>query len=206
LKPHDTCSTCFDIHDEDLEEITAQKFAMVMPNHGLIEWVASQHRGQLIKQTDEPYLNHLLRVAEMVADYAELGFECGLCHDLFEKTSATPPLLRYRLLQCGYILREAELIVSVTTELTNAYSKTQYPLLKKTTRKQKEDQRLIAASATAQTVKYADLFDNAQWMLHHQGAKAPEYLKRKKDLITQMTSGNPDLRAFVLNFIATKIF
>ena len=176
-----------------------------MSNPGLIEWVAKQHEGQLVRLIGEPYLNHLIRVAEMAGPCAALAYECGLCHDLFEKTAVSPASLKSRLQQCGYRETEVETIEAVVAELTDFYTKAAYPALKKSIRKEMEEQRLITISATAQTVKYADLYDNAQWMLQHQPGKAPDYLRRKKALIAGMTAGNAALRAFVINYINTKL-
>ena len=176
-----------------------------MPNPSLIEWVAKQHEGQLIRRTNEPYLDHLLRVAEMSGRHVPLGFECGLCHDLFEKTKVTPQVLNYYLSQSGHPADQAATIVQVSVELTDIFTKVSFPELTKTQRKQKEEQRLIIISPTAQTVKYADLYDNAHWMLQYEPRKAPEYLQRKKELVTKMNSGDPALRKFVLNFITAKL-
>ncbi len=51
----------------------------------LINWVKEQHEGQLIKETQVPYLEHLLAVANRVSALAPLTYEIGLCHDLLEK-------------------------------------------------------------------------------------------------------------------------
>ena len=61
-------------------------------------------------------------------------------------------------------------------------------------RKALEDKRLMYISADAQTVKYADLFDNADWMMIHDRYHAREYLKSKLDLITEMNEGEPVLQ------------
>lgn len=45
----------------------------------LINWVKAQHEGQLIKETNAPYLDHVLAVANRVASAAPLTFEIGLC-------------------------------------------------------------------------------------------------------------------------------
>jgi (p)ppGpp synthase/HD superfamily hydrolase len=176
-----------------------------MPHPGLIEWVAKQHVGQLIKLTTEPYLNHLVRVAEMAGQYAASGYECGLCHDLLEKTRVTPQLLSYHLRQCGYVETAADLIVTVAVELTDVYTKLKFPDLKKSERKEREAHRLETVSPTAQTVKYADLYDNIQWMLQHDPSQALSYLQRKKDLVLKMNAGNPDLRRQLLDYITLKL-
>ena len=176
-----------------------------MPYPDLIEWVAQQHKGQLVRGTAEPYHNHLLRVAEMSGAYVALGYECGLCHDLIEKTDITPQMLFRQLLQFQLSRKEAELITSVVIELTDVYTKSAYPELKKPFRKQKEEQRLTMISSLAQTVKYADLYDNINWMLEHDRNRAPAYLQRKKELILNMDKGNPLFRQELINYISVKL-
>jgi (p)ppGpp synthase/HD superfamily hydrolase len=170
-----------------------------MPHTSLTEWVAEQHRGQLIKRTTEPYLNHLLRVAAMAGEYVILGFECGLCHDLLEKTTVTPQILQSCLFRYGYV--QAEMIVGVVVELTNVYTRSDFPGLNKQSRKEKEAARLTTISPVAQTVKYADLYDNVRWMLAYDPDNAPDYLQRKKQLVTDMKNGNAVLRQEFLDFI-----
>lgn len=174
-----------------------------MEQSALRDWVAQQHRGQLIRRTTEPYINHLLRVAEMAAPYISLGYEVGLCHDLPEKTGITPQSLFQALRQINYAKNEAEQITDAVVELTDVYTKVDYPELKKKLRKVKEEERLLTISPLAQTVKYADLYDNILWMVRFDREKAPAYLERKKDLIIKMVAGNPVLQRKVLELISS---
>jgi (p)ppGpp synthase/HD superfamily hydrolase len=168
---------------------------------GLSRWVSRQHAGQLIRRTAEPYFNHLLRVAEMAAPFTPLGYEAGLCHDLIEKTNITSLTLLLTLPELGYAQKEAEEITAAVIELTDVYTKTDYPKLKKKLRKALEEDRLLKIGAIAQTVKYADLYDNILWMLKFEPAKTSKYLQRKKELISRMDDGDLLLRQRVLEFI-----
>src|ERR1700761_3350939 len=140
----------------------------------LLAWVGEQHKGQLIKRTTIPYLHHLITVAEM-ADVMPLAYETGLCHDLLEKTEVTPSKLQTILKSFGYNHEETELIIQSVTELTDVFTKATYPGLSKSDRKEKEAQRLITTAPLAQTIKYADLMDNVEWMLDHDLPKAKKY-------------------------------
>lgn len=172
-----------------------------MQQCALRNWVAQQHQGQLIKRTTEHYFNHLLRIAEMAAPYISLGYEVGICHDILEKTNVNAKTLFQALLQINYAQNEAQQITDAVVELTDVYTKTAFPNLKKKARKAMEEGRLLTVSPLAQTVKYADLYDNILWMLKFEPSKTPKYLQRKKELISGMTSGNPELRQRVLDFI-----
>jgi (p)ppGpp synthase/HD superfamily hydrolase len=163
----------------------------------LINWVRAQHQGQLIKETSNPYFEHLLAVANRVAASAPFTYEIGLCHDLLEKTSVTQPDLMAQLQSFGYQLDEATHISNCVAELTRHFTKADNPLPKKM-RKELEDERLLYISADAQTVKYADLSDNAEWMMIHDRHHARNYLQSKLGLLTEMTDGDSGLRHQVM--------
>ncbi len=163
----------------------------------LINWVRVQHQGQLMKETNTPYFEHLLTVANRVAATAPLNYEIGLCHDLFEKTLVTQPDLMARLQGFGYLSDEAAHISNCVAQLTRHFTKADNPLPKKM-RKALEDERLAYISADAQTVKYADLSDNAEWMMIHDRHHARDYLQSKLALLTEMTAGDAVLRQQVM--------
>lgn len=158
----------------------------------LAEWVASKHEGQTIKRTEEPYFNHVAAVADL-AKAAEFGYEIGLCHDLLEDTATTIAELWGILLKFGYDTREANVITSAVMELTDHYTAAAYPQWSKKHRKELESARLLKISPTAQTVKYADLMYNIDWMLKYDQQHAKKYLKKKKALLTGMDKGDHDL-------------
>lgn len=163
----------------------------------LINWVRQQHERQLIKETDAPYFEHLLTVANRVANCAPLTYEVGLCHDLLEKTEVKQRVLLVQLKTFGYDEDEAKHISNCVLELTRHFTKANNPLPKKE-RKELEDERLTTISADAQTVKYADLAYNADWMMAHDRHHAGDYLQRHLELIENMTEGDDDLRIEVL--------
>ena len=156
-----------------------------------------QHDGQLIKETNEPYFAHLLAVANRVADAAPLTYEIGLCHDLYEKTEVNSDILEAQLKEFGYSLDESKHISGCVTELTRQFTKANNPLPKKL-RKELEDERLTYISADAQTVKYADLSYNADWMMTYDRHHAKDYLERHFELVENMTEGDGGLRDEVL--------
>ena len=163
----------------------------------MINWVRQQHEGQLIKETDAPYFEHLLTVANLVANCAPLTYEIGLCHDLLEKTAVKQHVILAQLQAFGYDEHEAAHISNSVIELTRHYTKANNPLPKKE-RKELEDERLTTISADAQTVKYADLSYNADWMMAHDRHHAGDYLQRHLELVEHMTEGDGDLRMEVL--------
>ncbi|HEY4195011.1 MAG TPA: hypothetical protein VGM63_05725 [Mucilaginibacter sp.] len=169
----------------------------------LITWVAERHARQRIKKTGKPYMAHLQTVAEQVRGYGSLTFEIGLCHDLLEKTKTSAEKFRQALLDMGYDQPETEHIVNCVIELTDQFTKKAYPELRKLQRKTWEDARLLQISADAQTVKYADLLYNAEWMLEHDREHAGDYFKRKLELLSQMNNGNAELCNLVKEKLST---
>lgn len=169
----------------------------------LRNWVAIKHEGQLIKRTTEPYFNHLIAVALLAEPATELGYEIGLCHDLLEDTGTTEAELRNALLEFGYSDQQANLITCCVTELTDVYTKIAYPHLSKSKRKKKETARLLMLSPIAQTVKYADLIYNINWMLKYDQKHAKRYLHKKQLLLAQLNQGDRGLWQMALNHIQT---
>ena len=163
----------------------------------LIDWVKKQHEGQLIRRTDEPYLNHLTAVADL-ADVIPLGYEIGLCHDLFENTAVKETVLLSVLAVFGYEVNEATFINNRVSELTNVFTKKNYPDLDKKTRKRNEADRLAKISSAAQTVKYADLMYNMDWMLNYDKKHAKNYLYMKRSLLLKMNDGDRILLSQVI--------
>ncbi len=139
----------------------------------------------------------------MAGPHLLLGYEIGLCHDLLEKTKVTPDSLYHHLKHLLYERYEAKYITGTVIELTDVYTKTNYPEMSKATRKKYEALRLISTGPAAQTVKYADLHDNIHWVIKNDPDNASVYLQRKLDLITKMTEGSAGLRQQVLDVITS---
>ena len=163
----------------------------------LINWVRTQHDGERIKDTYTPYFEHVLAVANQVAEITPLTYEIGICHDLLEKTAITKTDLLTQIRAFGYEGMEAQHIVSCVVELTRHFTKAESPLPKQM-RKALEDERLLSISADAQTVKYADWHYNADWMMLHDRHHVADYLKRHIELMQAMTDGDIMLRETVI--------
>jgi len=110
--------------------------------------------------------------------------------------------LRTVLTGFGYEIEEAIFISDCVAELTNVFTKRNYPDLDKKTRKRKEADRLAAISPAAQTIKYADLMCNADWMLKYDPEQAQKYLKKKKMLLVNMKDGDRVLQSQAIKKLA----
>ena len=161
----------------------------------LEDWIKQKFSSHKIKESGEPYYLHLKAVADMASKATPLGFEIGLCHDIFEDTDTTTGELLTALTEFGYGSKDARQIVTVVQDLTDVYSRKNYPLLSKKIRKQKEGERLLTISAAAQTVKYCDLIYNIGWVLQFEKKhKAEKYLKKKELLLEKLNRGDEVLR------------
>lgn len=171
------------------------------PAEQLTDWVALRHEGQMIRRTEEPYFNHLVAVAELSKSAVALGYEIGLCHDLLEDTDTTSKELLTALLSFGYTDQEAGTITACVVELTDVFTSEAYPLLSKAKRKKRESARLLTITAAAQTVKYADLVYNINWVLKYDQKHAHKYLLKKQVLLTGLNRGNEELRQKAIDLI-----
>ncbi|ASU35484.1 hypothetical protein [Mucilaginibacter xinganensis] len=171
------------------------------PAEQLTHWVKKKYEGRLLKSTYKPYFIHLQFVAEQAGKATNLGYEIGLCHDIFEDLAITPGELIATLIGFGYADSEAGHIAACVQELTDFFTAAAYPGLGKKERKEREAARLATISPAAQTVKYCDLIYNIDWVMQYDREHAKKYLKRKQQLVIDMVKGDESLRQKALQLI-----
>jgi len=160
----------------------------------LLEFVKMKHGNQVRKYTGETYWTHVLGVAEIVSKHDCKAVEIALCHDLYEDTDCTFQVLYKALTEsCGYNASRSYTICTMVLDLTDVFTKEDYPYMNRKKRKQKEAERLGSISVIAQTVKYADLIHNTKSIVEHDKGFAKVYLEEKRDILFQMNIGNPTL-------------
>lgn len=113
---------------------------------------------QLRKYTNEPYHVHVLAVAELVStktsDEEVLAAAC--LHDVLEDVAPFKPEYGPAVIHREFGKRVLELVV----ELTDVYTKENFPDLNRAKRKRLEAERLAQVSEEAKLIKRADLHDN----------------------------------------------
>ncbi|GGB77490.1 HD domain-containing protein [Dyadobacter sediminis] len=161
----------------------------------LLEFVKECHGEQKRKYSMAPYWTHVYSVADIASFYVKDAgvVEIALCHDLFEDTFCNEKVLTARLREIGYGPSMTETIILGVTELTDVYVKEKYPELNRKERKHKEAIRLGQIGKLAQSVKYADLTDNATSIVAGDPGFARIYLREKIDILNQMRQGNINL-------------
>ena len=119
---------------------------------------AHESIGQVRKYSGEPYHVHVLAVAELVAsktnDEEILAAAC--LHDVLEDVAPVNPQYSKEVILAEFGSRVLDLVL----ELTDIYTKENYPDFNRKKRKQLEAERLSQVSEPAKLIKRADLFDN----------------------------------------------
>jgi (p)ppGpp synthase/HD superfamily hydrolase len=114
--------------------------------------------GQVRKYAGEPYHVHVHAVAELVEtktnDEEILAAAC--LHDVLEDVEPSMPQYGRETIRKEF----GERVLSLVIELTDIYTKENYPDLNRKKRKQLEAERLAQVSDDAKLIKRADLFDN----------------------------------------------
>jgi hypothetical protein len=99
---------------------------------------------------------------------------------------------------------QAQRTLQYVVELTDVYVKKNYPDWNRRKRKNKEADRLEHVSAEAQTIKYADIFDNSGEIASHDPDFAIKYLDEADLLLGRMIKGNKKLRELALGKVKSE--
>jgi len=99
---------------------------------------------------------------------------------------------------------DCNLSVKLIVEITDVYTKSHFPSLNRFQRKKMELSRLKMISPEAQTIKYADIIDNAGEISESDPHFARQYLKECKNIVSALTEGNPELRLIALELISSQ--
>lgn len=139
--------------------------------------------GQLRKYTNDPYIVHPLSVATRVAlvNWTDAAVCAALLHDVLEDTKVTEATLRTEF---GHEV----------TDLVVWLTKVEVPGNREF-RKVSECKRLHCAPAEAQTIKLADLLDNASSIVEHDPKFAIVFMEELRELLCYLTKGDPELWA-----------
>ena len=153
------------------------------------------HGDQQRKYAAERYIEHPLRVMKICRHY---GYRlpvlaAAILHDVLEDTNTTPKQIKKFLLT---VMNEgaASHTLGLVIELTDVYTKHDYPRLSRRRRKAREVARMENTSAEAQTIKYADIIDNAREIVEHDPDFAPVFLRECRALVNKMKKGDQELR------------
>jgi guanosine-3',5'-bis(diphosphate) 3'-pyrophosphohydrolase len=166
----------------------ARRFAKLA--HGLV-LNHQEQLGQRRKGTNEPYTKHLSEVARLVADSGgdEAQVAAAWLHDVVEDTPI--PLSH---IQTVFGPDVAKLV----HELTDEFTKQNYPGLNRRQRKAKELERLSKISDRAKTIKYADFVSNLESVSVLGPSFGEVYTREVADALSRMQGGDEGLRSAAL--------
>lgn len=160
------------------------------------------HGTQQRKYSGEPYIFHLIRVANICKEYTDdiCMHSAAYLHDVLEDTAVTrKEMLAFleTIMPVNMALRTTSLVV----ELTDIYVAKDYPEMNRQIRKRLEIERLATTSADAQTIKYADVIDNATDIASHDTDFSEVYLRESMDLLRKMKGGDAALYERAMNVV-----
>lgn len=159
-------------------------------SQGLIDaayrFAIKAHGDQKRKYTGEPYINHPVAVARLVASVTDdPEMICAaLLHDVIEDTPITFDELRDHRHGFGWA------IASLVNELTDISKPTDGV---RAVRKAIDRDHIASASIRAKTIKLADLIDNSSSIVEHDPGFAKVYMAEKRALLEVLVEGNGDL-------------
>ena len=152
------------------------------------------HAGQMRRYEPDRYIVHPVRVMETCKEYTNdiAVLAAALLHDVLEDTPVTKEELKDFLVT---LMPEdqANKTIELVEELTDVYIKSDYPQWNRRKRKNKEAGRLEKTSAEAQTIKYADIIDNAPEIAEKDIDFAKRFLPEYRALLKRITKGDPEL-------------
>jgi (p)ppGpp synthase/HD superfamily hydrolase len=160
------------------------------------EFACQAHGDQRRKYADEPYIQHPIRVMDRcraVSDRLPM-LAAALLHDVLEDTGVTKEQLA-DFLSATMPEPDARDTFDLVVELTDVYTKSDFPQWNRRVRKDREKLRLATICEDAQTVKYADILDNAKDIAGAGTEFAARLLHEYQAVLTLLDKGDPVLRA-----------
>lgn len=147
-----------------------------------LAFATHKHEGQLRNYTGLPYITHPIAVATAVSDYLdEDGMLAALFHDLIENTDTT-----LAEIQAGFGHRVADLVDAVT-DVSRPEDGS------RAVRKALDRAHIASAAPDAQTIKAADILDNASGGQYVDAKFAAIYLPEKRLALDVLSKAHPAL-------------
>jgi len=142
------------------------------------------HGDQKRKYVNKAYITHPIEVAIRVEDRFNdpIMTSAALLHDVLEDTKVTHSELRV-FLHNVFSVETAEKILLLVVELTDVFTKENFPNYNRKERKQLEALRLAYTSDKAKQIKLVDIEHNSESIEEHDPKFAKVFLEEKKYLI-----------------------
>lgn len=154
----------------------------------ILAFATAAHAGQKRKYTDQDYITHPIEVARIVKEQGgdDNMIYAALLHDVLEDTPVTHAELR-TILHNILSIQSAEDVLSLVVELTDVYTKEDFPDMNRKLRKEFEALRLAYVSGRVKAIKRADIEHNSESIMEHDPKFAKVFLEEKKNLLEKMS-------------------
>lgn len=151
-----------------------------------LEFAREAHAEQKRKYTEEPYIEHPKRVAELVktVEHTSEMICAAYLHDVVEDTPISLEEIEKRF---------GKEVAGLVEELTDEYMNEKYPHLNRKKRKEKEVARQAEMSVQAKTIKLADVIDNTRDIVVNDENFARRYIPEMEALTNVLREGHPQL-------------
>ena len=151
-----------------------------------LEFATKAHGAQMRKYSDEPYIEHPKRVAEIVRSvpHTPAMICAAYLHDVVEDTEVEIEEIE---------LKFGKQVALLVQELTDEYMKVNYPHLNRKARKEKEVERQAKMSKEAKTIKLADVIDNTPDIVENDPGFGRKYLYEMEKLTRVLVGGDKEL-------------
>lgn len=158
------------------------------------DYADKAHGEQLRKYTPDRYIVHPIRVMLICQEYTDDNtiLSAALLHDVLEDTPVQKEELKEFLIT---VMSPEQAITTLkyVVELTDVFTKDDYPALNRKKRKAKEIERLGKVSREAQTIKYADIIDNSIEIGDQDTSFASVFLSECLEILNRIPEGNSEL-------------
>src|SRR5690606_10567413 len=170
------------------------------------EFADKAHGEQLRKYKKDRYIVHPIRVMLICKEYSEDRsiLAAALLHDVLEDTPVSKDEIKDFLTQ-HMDATEAITALNYVVELTDVYTKKDYPKLNRKQRKAREVERLSSISAEGHTIKYADTMGNARERAESGHSCAAVYLSECKIILECRVRGDGELRVRAIHTVEEQL-
>lgn len=144
------------------------------------------HGDQKRKYKEELYIEHLIRVAEMIREvpHTREMICAAYLHDVVEDTEVSHTDIKKTF---------GNKVAKLVKELTDEFTKEKYPKLNRRWRKKKETERLATTSWDAQSIKLADIIDNLPSISENDLGFSKRYVPEMEALVEVLQGGDQKL-------------
>lgn len=148
-----------------------------------LEFAREAHAEQLRKYGKEAYIEHPIRVADLVktVPHTTEMICAAYLHDVVEDTPVSITDIKKNF---------GEKVALLVDELTDEFIKEKYPHLNRRKRKEKEVARQAGISSASKTIKLADVIDNTRDIITHDPGFARRYIPEMAALTEALQGGN----------------